>query len=198
MARHFELHSHIISTQRIIYNDTNKWTLRRAIFKRLLIPISLHLFVYLFFFHTFLNMKERLLIYFFLFLLLFFVDVQRQGSTNDDFSGRNGHLPSKSYNQDRSGYNGQKWYNEKRGNNRRSDDPRSKSDFNYREQSGGRGGNSSNKQRAERDVVSADRESNSSVENNNSRRRPKAKNTHNQTNSGTSSNIFFLAFRENF
>lgn len=115
--------------------------------------------------------------------MLLFLDVQRQGSTNDDFSGRNGHLPSKSYN-DRSGYNGGKWYNEKRGNNRRSEDLRSKSDFNYREQSGGRSGAGSNKQRAERDVVSADRESNSSVENNNSRRRPKAKNTHNQTNSG--------------
>ncbi|XP_031619637.1 synaptic functional regulator FMR1 isoform X5 [Contarinia nasturtii] len=108
-------------------------------------------------------------------------DVQRQGSTNDDFSGRNGHLPSKSYN-DRSGYNSGKWYNEKRGN-RRSEDLRSKSEFNYREQSSGRSGNSSNKQRTERDVVSVDRESNSSVENNNSRRRPKAKNTHNQTNS---------------
>lgn len=93
---------------------------------------------------------------------------------------------------------------------------RTKSDFNYREQSGGRGGSGGNgggggsggggggsgaaggggtsggsgsgninsKQRSERDVVSADRESNSSVENNNPRRRPKAKNTHNQTNSG--------------
>lgn len=115
--------------------------------------------------------------------LVLLSDVQRQASTNEDFSGRNGHLSSKSYN-DRSGYNGGKWYNEKRGNNRRSEDLRSKSDFNYREQSGGRSGNPSNKQRAERDVVSADRESNSSVENNNSRRRPKAKNTHNQTNSG--------------
>ncbi|XP_055324792.1 fragile X messenger ribonucleoprotein 1 homolog isoform X2 [Sitodiplosis mosellana] len=110
-------------------------------------------------------------------------DVQRQGSTNDDFSGRNGHVPPKSYNDRSGGYNGGKWYNEKRGNNRRSEDLRSKSDFNYREQSGGRGGAGSNKQRAERDVVSVDRESNSSVENNNSRRRPKAKNTHNQTNS---------------
>lgn len=117
-------------------------------------------------------------------LCLMILDVQRQGSSNDDFSGRNGHLPSKSYN-DRAGYNGGKWYNEKRGNNRRSEDLRSKSDFNYREQSGGRAGNS-NKQRTERDVVSADRESNSSVENNNSRRRPKAKNTHNQSNSGKS------------
>lgn len=120
--------------------------------------------------------------------LFLFVDVQRQGSANDDFSGRNGHLPSKSYNE-RPGYNGGKWYNEKRGNSRRSEDLRSKSDFNYREQSGGRGGttsSSSNKQRTERDVVSADRESNSSVENNNSRRRPKAKSTHNQSNSGRS------------
>lgn len=120
-----------------------------------------------------------------------FTDVQRQSSTNDDFSGRNGHVPSKSYNDRSGGYNGGKWYNEKRGNNRRSEDLRSKSDFNYREQSGGRSGGGSgsggNKQRTERDVVSADRESNSSVENNNSRRRPKAKNTHNQTNSGEKS-----------
>lgn len=115
--------------------------------------------------------------------LFHFLDVQRQGSSNDDFTGRNGHLSSKSYN-DRSGYNGGKWYNEKRGNNRRSDELRSKTDFNYLEQSGGRGGTSNSKPRTERDVVSADRESNSSVENNNSRRRPKAKNTHNQTNSG--------------
>lgn len=128
------------------------------------------------------------------FVCVLFLDVQRQGSANDDFSGRNGHLSSKSYN-DRSGYNGGKWYNEKRGNNRRSDDPRSKSDFNYREQSGSRGGNSSNKQRVERDVVSADRESNSSVENNNSRRRPKAKNPHNQTNSGKYHNLISKHFQ---
>lgn len=71
-------------------------------------------------------------------------DVQRQGSSNDDFSGRNGHGPSKAYN-DRSGYNGGKWYNEKRANNRRNDDLRSKGDFNYREQSSGRNaGNSGN------------------------------------------------------
>lgn len=71
-------------------------------------------------------------------------DVQRQSSTNDDFSGRNGHVPSKQYN-DRSGYNGGKWFNEKRNNNRRSEDLRSKSDFNYREQSSGRNaGNSGN------------------------------------------------------
>lgn len=142
----------------------------------------------------------------FLSFLKKYLDAQRQGSSNDDFSSRNGHLPSKSFN-DRSGYNGGKWYNEKRGgNNRRSDEMRTKTDFNYREQSGGRGGGGgaggggssaggggggsgsgiNSKQRNERDVVSADRESNSSVENNNPRRRPKAKNTHNQTNSGES------------
>lgn len=33
-------------------------------------------------------------------------------------------------------------------------------------------------------MVSADRESNSSIENNSSRRRPKAKSSHNQSNSG--------------
>lgn len=71
-------------------------------------------------------------------------DVQRQASTNDDFSSRNGHVSSKQYN-DRSGYNGGKWFNEKRNNNRRSDDLRSKGDFNYREQSSGRNaGNSGN------------------------------------------------------
>lgn len=130
------------------------------------------------------------------------LDAQRQGSSNDEFSNRNGHLPSKSFN-DRPGYTGGKWYNEKRGgNNRRSEEMRTKSDFNYREQSGGRGagaaggagtGNAggsgsgatiNSKQRNEREVVSADRESNSSIENNNPRRRPKAKNAHNQTNSG--------------
>lgn len=112
------------------------------------------------------------------------VDVQRQGSVNEEFTSRNGHHSSKAYNE-RSGFNGgAKWYNEKRGgNSRRSDEPRSKSDFNYREQSSGRSGNTNNaKQRSERDIVSADRESNSSVENNSSRRRQKPKN--NQNNAG--------------
>lgn len=39
-------------------------------------------------------------------------------------------------------------------------------------------------QRVERDIVSADRESNSSIENTSSRRRQKSKANHNQSNSG--------------
>lgn len=115
-------------------------------------------------------------------------DHQRQGSINDEYSGRNGHMPPKQYNE-RPGNN--KWYNEKRNTRRSEEPPRPKHDYNYREQSRNRdrGGpdNINGKQRTEnvrdREVVSVDRESNSSVENSNSRRRPKARG-HNQSQSG--------------
>lgn len=92
---------------------------------------------------------------------------------------------------DRSGNN--KWYNEKRNPRRNEEPPRSKTDYNYREQSHNRerGGtdNINGKLRSEnvreREVVSVDRESNSSIENSNPRRRPKARN-HNQSQSGKS------------
>lgn len=118
------------------------------------------------------------------FLLFPFLDQPRQSSVSDDYASRNGHLPPKPYNERSAGYNSGKWYNEKRNNNRRSEEPRPKPEYNYREQSGSQGtgnANNTNKLRGdqtrERDVTSVDRESNSSVENTNSRRRPKARNT---------------------
>lgn len=102
-------------------------------------------------------------------------------------------MPPKLFNE-RPGNN--KWYNEKRNTRRSEEPPRSKTDYNYRESSRNRDRGTDNingKQRSEnvheREVTSADRESNSSVENSNSRRRPKARNHNNQSQSGKK-NIF--------
>lgn len=97
---------------------------------------------------------------------------------SEDYTGRNGHLPPKTYN-DR-GSN--KWYNDKR-NSRR--DYRESSERENRDR--GSDNNSNNggavkptqprsDANREREMASADRESNSSVENTNSRRRTKARN----------------------
>lgn len=118
--------------------------------------------------------------YFFICFLYVTDQPQRQNTYSEEYNNRNGY-PQKHYENVRSqNYNNNgKWYNEKR-QNRRSEESRG-----YREQSAGHGGATSNNNKSssnrnenhhERELNSVDRDSNSSVEVNNSRRRPKARN----------------------
>lgn len=107
-----------------------------------------------------------------------FILDQRQGNFNDEYNNRNGYGQKHYGDRTQSFNNSGKWYNEKRPN-RRSEESR-----NYREQSAGHGSATAsnnnklklNETNHEREFNSVDRDSNSSTEVNNSRRRPKVRN----------------------